>query len=91
MDTSKLQRFAELVKKESGDETRIIPGRVYTKVDAEYGGGWLGKYMVENQTGMIYFIKGYGVPNKLPQHTHGTLDTIEEWDWSGWEAKRKAG
>lgn len=63
---------------------KVVPGPVYTKVD--FGGS--GKYMVENATGTIYGIKGYGRVHK--GHWYGTLDTIAEWDWSGYGAVRSA-
>ncbi len=48
----------------------------FVKVDV----GTSGKYMVEVGTGRIYFIKGYGVVHY--GYLFGTLDTINDWDWS---------
>lgn len=63
--------------------TKIKPGTKYTKVDV----GTSGKYMIDNATGEIFGIKGYGVIHR--GHRFGTLDTIHEWDWSGYRAVRK--
>ena len=57
-------------------------GRKYANVDR----GRSGVYMVELATGEIFGIKGYGVIHK--GHRYGTLDTINEWDWSGYTACR---
>ena len=59
-------------------------GRKYANVDV----GRSGKYMVDLSTGNIYGIKAYGVIHR--GHQFGTLDTINEWEWSGYRAMRKA-
>ena len=43
-----------------------------------------GKYLIDGDR--IYGIKAYGVPHR--SHRFGTLDTINEWDWSGYAAVR---
>lgn len=58
-------------------------GRKYANID--FGGS--GKYMVELATGNIYGIKAYGVIHR--GHQYGTLDTVNDWDWSGYTAVRK--
>jgi hypothetical protein len=58
----------------------VMHGKKYTKLDV----GSSGKYMVENETGNIYGIKAYGVIHR--GHFYGTLDTINNWDWSGYAA-----
>jgi hypothetical protein len=60
----------------------VVPGRMYTKVDV----GTSGKYMIEHATGAIFGIKAYGVVHK--GHRYGTLDTIHEWDWSGYVGRK---
>ena len=62
--------------------TRIKMGRKYANVDV----GQSGKYMVELSTGSIYGIKAYGVIHR--GHSFGTLDTIHEWDWSDYTARK---
>jgi hypothetical protein len=54
----------------------VIPGPKYTKIDRDHGHGYL---MVENATGEIYGILGYGKVNK--SHNYGTLDTVAEYFW----------
>ena len=60
----------------------IKMGRKYCNID--FGGS--GKYMVELATGAIYGIKAYGVIHR--GHQYGTLDTIKDWDWSGYTARK---
>ena len=62
----------------------VKPGPKYTKIDV----GTSGKYMVVNDTGEIFGIKGYGVIHR--GHQYGTLDTIQDWYWGGYTAFRKA-
>lgn len=63
--------------------TVVRPGPKYTRIDV----GMSGKYMVVNETGEIFGIKGYGVIHR--GHAYGTLDTIDAWDWSGYVARLK--
>jgi hypothetical protein len=56
-------------------KTSIKPGKKYTKIDL----GSSGKLMVDNQTEIIYGIKGYGKVHK--GHSYGTLDTINQYYW----------
>jgi hypothetical protein len=62
------------------NRVKVTPGPKYTKVDFDGSG----KYMIDNATGIIYGIKGYGVVHK--GHTYGTLATIDEWYWGGYTA-----
>ena len=62
--------------------TRVKMGRKYANVDV----GQSGKYMVELDTGNIYGIKAYGVIHR--RHFYGTLDTIHEWNWSDYTARK---
>ena len=66
--------------------TKIINGQKFTKIDV----GQSGKYMIENSTGNIYGIKGYGVVHR--GKFYGTLDTINDYWWGEYTAfmKRKA-
>ncbi len=64
--------------------TRIIPGRKYTRVDQ----GHSGRFMVENSTGIIYGIKGYGKVHK--GHSYGTLGTICKFNWGPYYPVKKA-
>jgi hypothetical protein len=63
----------------------VKPGIKYTKINV----GDSGKYMIDNITGEIFGIKGYGVIHR--GHRYGTLDTIHNWYWGGYVAmERKA-
>jgi len=69
-------RFPDLMKANPEyNKVTIHIGNKYTRIDV----GTSGKYMVENETGIIYGIKGYGVPNK--KKVYGTLETIDEYYW----------
>ena len=60
-------------------------GKKFARVDI----GNSGRYMVDLETGEIFGVKAYGVVHK--GHLFGTLDTIEDWDWTGYRAmQRKA-
>ena len=94
----KIQRFAALLEKETGEKiikrhgsnrgnenahkTNVLPGKKYTKVDV----GASGKYMVD-EAGNIFGIKAYGVIHR--GHQYGTLDTIDDWYWGDYTARRK--
>ena len=65
-------------------KTRVIEGKKYTKVNV----GSSGRYMVENETGNIFGIKGYGVIHK--GHFYGTVDTTAEYFWGGYYPERKS-
>lgn len=62
----------------------VKTGKKYTKVDV----GRSGKYMVVNETGQIFGIKGYGVIHR--GHYYGTLDEIHQWNWGGYAAVKIA-
>ena len=68
---------------EKDAETSVRRGNKYTKVDV----GRSGKYMVVNDTGEIFGIKGYGVIHKGKHY--GTLDTIDGFWWGEYSAVRK--
>lgn len=44
---------------------------------------------VEIETGIIFGSSGWKKYN--PVHQYGTLDTLDEWDWSGYYPKHKEG
>lgn len=62
---------------------KVKLGRKYANVDV----GTSGVYMVELATGAIYGIKAYGVIHR--GHYYGTLDTIADYDWSGYTATKR--
>jgi len=63
-------------------DVSVKPGAKYTKVDI----GRSGRFMVVNDTGEIFGIKGYGVIHR--GHPYGTLDTINEWYWGDYHPVR---
>ena len=56
-------------------------GKKYARVDI----GGSGRYMVDLE-GNIFGIKAYGVIHK--GHCYGTLDTIEEFFWGDYKARK---
>jgi len=73
-----LNKYPDMWVKDA--QTTIRPGKKYTKVDV----GSSGKYMVVNETGEIYGIKGYGVIHF--GHFYGTLETIDDYFWGRYNA-----
>lgn len=71
----------------SWEQVAVKPGPVYTKVDIGPKGNMSGKYMIENATGIIYGIKGYGKVHK--GHRYGTLETAGSWYWGGYTGMRE--
>lgn len=61
-------------------ECFLKPGKKYTKLDI----GTCGKYMIDNDTQIIYGIKAYGQVNK--KKTFGTLDTLDQYYWGDYHA-----
>jgi hypothetical protein len=48
-----------------------------------------GFLMIENDTGMIFGIKGYGVVHR--GHYYGTLDTAGQWFWGNYGPEKLTG
>jgi hypothetical protein len=63
-------------------KTSIKMGKKYAKLDI----GTSGRYMIDLETGEIFGIKAYGVIHR--GHQFGTLDTINQFDWSGYRATK---
>jgi hypothetical protein len=63
---------------------KVTLAKKFARVDV----GGSGKYMVDLESGEIYGVKAYGVVHR--GHLYGSLDTIQEWDWSGYTAIRAA-
>lgn len=59
-------------------KVKVVPGRIYTKVDIGTGG----RYMVENATGNIFGVKGYGKVHR--GHWYGTVETPETYWWGAY-------
>ena len=99
-EQDKIQALADLVLEQTrarlraeysgsqadAENVQVKAGKKYTKIDRGAGTYFSGYLMVEHETGVIYGIKGYGVPHK--QHRYGTLDTISEWYWGAYGPQR---
>lgn len=68
------------------ERVQVVPGPKYTKVDVGPEHNMSGKYMIDNETGVIYGIKGYGRVHK--GHVYGTLDTVGDWYWGGYAGEK---
>ena len=95
----KIQNFAALLEREqlerlnaegmscqaniANKKVTVKAGKKFTKLDV----GSSGKFMVENETGNIFGIKGYGVVHR--GHWYGTLDTLDEYSWGGYYPEKK--
>lgn len=64
------------------EKVEVRPATVWTKVDRGPEGNMSGMLMVENATGRIYGIKGYGRVHK--GHYYGTLDEVDQWYWGNY-------
>ena len=77
-----------------GDTVAIESGRKFDKV---YMQTWhngkplqkIGRYMVDRNSWVIYGIKSWAQINE--RRTYGTLDTADQWDWTGYQGVPKAG
>ena len=47
------------------------------------------RYFVERETGIIFGAKGWKAYN--PNRQYGTLDSVADWDWSGYYGEHKGG
>lgn len=77
----KLQRFTEILSV-NGRAAYTITGRKYDKVMLQPAPStafapW---FFVDRADGSIYGIRSHLAPNL--KHWYGTVDTMEEWDWS---------
>lgn len=80
--STKLQKFADTVTTQStsGRKMAIEIGRKFDKVFINSGGTRRGLYMVDRNSWTIFGIKSWAQHN--PRRTYGTLDTIDQYDWS---------
>ena len=77
------------------EAVEIRPGPKYTKVDRgpRWGQGrtehnMSGFLMIDNVTGAIYGIKGYGQVHK--GRYYGTLETADQWYWGEYGPRKLA-
>ena len=93
----KLYAFAERFEVCHNERrTRLYPGAPIEEIGVEdsgykfckvfvCGGGYKGRYMVEVATGNIYGVKSWTQVNF--RRMYGTLDTIDQFDWSEEQAR----
>ena len=85
------ERLARLYPDVLADKVGVEQGYKFDKVFVVHVTGAqgstqkMGRYMVESRTGAIYGIKSWTQVNKRRQY--GTLDTIDQYDWSDFYAR----
>lgn len=95
-----LEQFKTLFEKEHNErlsrfnlpaeKINLIKGYKFDKIYVKISTGQkIARYMVEHISGAIYGIKSWTQVNMRRQF--GTLDTINDWDWSGETASPKKG
>lgn len=78
----------------NGDTVRVEKGRKFDKVYIQtFHDGKpnqrLGRYMVDRNSWVIYSTKSWAQINE--RRIYGTLDTVDDWDWSAYYAVPKPG
>jgi hypothetical protein len=101
--TQKVEKFVKTLTAEHtgeggthvrGDTWQVETGRKFDKVYVQtfHQGKPLqkiGRYMVDRNSWIIYGIKSWAQIN--PRRTYGTLDTVSQYDWTGYVGKPKPG
>ena len=92
--SQKLEKFVNALNDQNvsatrGDKWQIETGRKFDKVYVQTNVQKLGRYMVDRNSWVIYGIKSWAQIN--PRRTFGTLDTIDQYDWSPYNGVPKAG
>ena len=72
-----------------GETVQIETGRKFDKVYVQTKVQKLGRYMVDRNSWVIYGIKSWAQINE--RRTYGTLDTVDQYDWSAHYGIPKAG
>lgn len=91
----KRQAFRDMIAAQerscvSGNTAHVEVGRKFDKVYIKTPAGQkLGRYMVDRNSWEIYGVKSWAQMN--PRRWYGTLDTIDQYDWSGYVGTPKAG
>jgi hypothetical protein len=92
--TQKLEKFRAAFENQSpstkhGEKVQIETGRKFDKVYVQTNVQKLGRYMIDRNSWVIYGIKSWAQIN--PRRTFGTLDTVDQYDWSGYNGVPKVG
>lgn len=92
----KIEKFREAVETQErscvdgGNTAHIEKGRKFDKVYIKTPAGQtLGRYMVDRNSWEIYGVKSWAQMN--PRRWYGTLDTTDQYDWSGYAGTPKVG
>jgi hypothetical protein len=91
----KLEKFRQAFQsadrgcQDFGETVEIETGRKFDKVYVKTSVQKLGRYMVDRNSWVIYGIKSWAQINE--RRTYGTLDTIDQYDWSPHYGVPKAG
>ena len=91
----KLEKFRQAFQaadkgcQDFGETVEIETGRKFDKVYVKTSVQKLGRYMVDRNSWVIYGIKSWAQINE--RRTYGTLDTVDQYDWSPFYGVPKAG
>ena len=89
----KLEGFVNTLNTENqrvaGDTWQVETGRKFDKVFVQGKHQKMGRYMVDRNSWTIYGIKSWAQIN--PRRTFGTIDTVAQFDWSGYTGNPKSG
>jgi len=91
----KLEKFRQAFQSadrgcvDHGETVQIETGRKFDKVYVQTKVQKLGRYMVDRNSWVIYGIKSWAQINE--RRTYGTLDTVDQYDWSHFYGVPKAG
>jgi len=92
--TQKMEKFVNALNTTNssathGDKWEIETGRKFDKVYVKTSVQKLGRYMVDRNSWVIYGIKSWAQVNL--RREYGTLDTVDQYDWSAHYGIPKAG
>ncbi len=91
----KLEKFRQAFQsadkgcQDFGETVEIETGRKFDKVYVKTSVQKLGRYMVDRNSWVICGIKSWAQINE--RRTYGTLDTVDQYDWSSFYGVPKAG
>lgn len=93
---TKLEKFRQAVETQelscvqNGSTVHIQTGRKFDKVYIKTSAGDpMGRYMIDRNSWEIYGIKSWAQIN--PRRVYGTLDSVDEYDWSHYYGRPKTG
>ena len=91
----KLEKFRQAFQaadrgcQDFGETAEIESGRKFDKVYIKTSVQNIGRYMVDRNSWVIYGIKSWAQINE--RRTFGTLDTVDQYDWSSFQGVPKPG